>query len=368
MNRNVVVFEGPTLEEARKKLFTESPRGVFLQSETAVDSKSKTVRAAGDSTEVAFAAALKQQPQGMVVRNKKEISSAQKTTIRVEAPDKETAAAMIAKRAGSNAILDKLNETQPPRAGFLGLGKAPGKYDGAVFNKAVVEVQFGQNARIEATFGARIVNWAGLLHHLFSPGVKIIDELAERLGHQIIFILMEKEYNSTYFEGVPFSRVTPKMVEKSRSLVHGTTIPGPLGFMMSAMGGSLLQDRYNVRPDGQTERKTNAGADSAIVSVSSCLPKGNVSLVGDALGRKAFEAIVHYAKIPIARYFLSLSFSQESLDEGPFTLEKQFDWRKYLAQIYSGGEMLLLEIYDSLPDGGVITDDLVARTVRGFFD
>ena len=36
MNRNPIVFEGATLEEARKKLFSDSPRGLFLQSETAI--------------------------------------------------------------------------------------------------------------------------------------------------------------------------------------------------------------------------------------------------------------------------------------------------------------------------------------------
>ena len=36
MNRNVIVFEGATLDEARKKLFNDSPRGLYLQSETAI--------------------------------------------------------------------------------------------------------------------------------------------------------------------------------------------------------------------------------------------------------------------------------------------------------------------------------------------
>ncbi len=36
VNHNIIVFEGATLEEARKKLFSDSPRGLFLQSETAI--------------------------------------------------------------------------------------------------------------------------------------------------------------------------------------------------------------------------------------------------------------------------------------------------------------------------------------------
>lgn len=81
----------------------------------------------------------------------------------------------------------------------------------------------------------------------------------------------------------------------------------------------------------------------------------------------AFKAIEHYIKIPLVRYFVGLSFSQDILNEGPLSLERKFDGRKYLAQLYSGSEVLLLEIYDDLPDGGVITDDLVTKTVRGFF-
>ena len=369
MNQNIIVFEGATLDEARKKLFSESPRGLFLQTETDVAHRAKTVTAVADSTEDAFAAALAQQPEGMNVTNKKETASARRTTVRVDAWDKETAAALMLKQAGPNAALESSKEIQPPRAGTLGLGKTPGKYEGVVFRKASVEVQFSQPARIEATFGARIINWAGLIHHLFSPGIKIIDELGERLGYQMLFILQEREIVPTYYEGIPFSRVSSQTVEKSRLLVNSTELPGMLGLF----GGSLQSDRYNVHQNGQIARKSDIVLDMAIVSVASCLPRSNinVSLTGqqrDDFGRLAFQAIEHYAKIPLVRYFLGLSFSREILGEGPFSLERTFDGRKYLAQVYSGAEALLLEVYEDLPDGGLITDDLVAKTVRGFFE
>jgi hypothetical protein len=187
MNRNPIVFEGVTLDEARQKLFSDSPRGLFLQSETAIPPRSKRTTGVGDSTEQAFAATLAQQPEGMTVSSKKEISSAGRTTVAIDAWDKEAAAALVLKQAGPNASLEALTERRPPKGGFLGIGKAPGKYEAVVFHKAVVEVQFGQAARIEATFGARITTWAGLVHHLFSPGVKIIDELGERLSYQFLF-------------------------------------------------------------------------------------------------------------------------------------------------------------------------------------
>jgi len=132
MNPNIIVFEGATLEETRKKLFTESPRGLFLQSQTEYAPKTKSITAVADSTEAAFTVALAQQPEGMTITNKKEIAPARRATVRAEAWDKKTAEAAILKQAGSNAVLESLTQVQPPKAGFLGLGKAPGKHEGVV--------------------------------------------------------------------------------------------------------------------------------------------------------------------------------------------------------------------------------------------
>jgi hypothetical protein len=369
MNRNVIVFEGATLEEARKKLFSDPPRGLFLQSETAIPPKSQRITAVGDSTEQAFAAALAQQPEGMTVSSKKEISSAGRTTVPVDAWDREAAAARALKQAGPNASLESLTERRPPKEGFLGIGKAPGKYEAVVFRKAAVEVHFSQAARIEATFGARITTWAGLIHHIGTPGTKFIDELGERLGYQFLFILHERETASTYYDTVPFGPVPEHTIEKSRALVHGTQFPGILGKMVAFAGASLQSDRYDVRPDGNTARKTNAVSDMSIVSVASCLPKGGnlLAMSNEQLGTFAFQAITHYAKIPLVRYFLGLSFSQDALKKGPLSPSMDFDWRRYLGQLYSGGELLLLEVYDELPDGGLITDEIVVKKVRSFF-
>lgn len=369
MNRNVIVFEGATLDEARKKLFSDSPQGLYLQSETAISPRSKRTTAVGDSTEQAFAAALAQQPEGMTVSSKKEISSAGRTTVLIDAWDREAAAALVLKQAGPNASLEALTERRPPKGGFLGIGKAPGKYEAVVFRKAAVEIQFGQAARIEATFGARITTWAGLIHHLGTPGTKIIDELGERLGYQFLFILHERETASTYYDTVPFGPVPAHTIEKSRALVNGTQLPGMLGIMAAAAGASLQSDRYDVRADGSTARKTNSVSDMSIVSVASCLPKGGnlLAMANEQLGTLAFQAITHYAKIPLVRYFLGLSFSQDTLNKGPLSPSMDFDWRRYLAQLYSGAELLLLEVYDELPDGGLITDEVVTKKVRGFF-
>lgn len=277
MERRVVIFEGSSLDEARKKLFGESPRGLVLQS----------------------------------------------------------------------AI-----ET-PPQPGILRVGKSP--------------------AKIAATFGSSVTTWAGLVHYLLSPGVKMVDELGERLGHQVLFILHEREVAFEYYDGLPFEHVLPATIAKCRSLANATQLPGMLGLMAAATGASLEPARYDVRPDGQIARKTNAVADSAIVSVAGCLPRGNVNMLGPDMGRLAFEAIAHYAKIPLVRYFLGLPFSQGILDEGTVFesstafMEYKLDWQKYLAQLYSASESLLLEIWDKLPDGGIITDDLVRSTVREFF-
>jgi hypothetical protein len=146
----------------------------------------------------------------MTVSSKKEISSAGRTTVAIEAWDKEAAAALVLKQAGPNASLEALTERRPPKGGFLGIGKAPGKYEAVVFRKAAVEVHFGRAARIEATFGARITTWAGLIHHLFSPGTKIIDELGERLGYNSSLFFTSgrpPRLITIPFRSVPYQRI-----------------------------------------------------------------------------------------------------------------------------------------------------------------
>ncbi len=145
-----------------------------------------------------------------------------------------------------------------------------------------------QPARLEATFGARIISWAGLIHHLFSPGDKIIDELCERLGHQILFILQERKIVPSYYEGIPFSRVSNKTVEKSQLLANSTILPGMLGLFES-----LSPDRFMCWGDGNVAWKSSHSSAAAIVSVASCLPRGNVNVLSDELPRCALQAIEH---------------------------------------------------------------------------
>ena len=161
MSHNVVVFEGATLDEARTKLFREAPRGVYLQKTIERTPLAKLVTAVGDSTEAAFAAALAQQPERMLVTHKREVASAYHGTLTVTAWDKVEAGALAQKQSGANTAVESVVERQPAKTGFLGFGKAAGRYEVSVRRKASVEVRFGSAAAIEATFGARLMTWEG---------------------------------------------------------------------------------------------------------------------------------------------------------------------------------------------------------------
>jgi len=100
--------------------------------------------------------------------------------------------------------------------------------------------------------------------------------------------------------------------------------------------------------------------DMCIVQVASCLQRhGTVNpMDGEKVCRLGFEAVQHYARIPIAYYTFALPYFETVIQT------KRISPTEALISAYKGVEGLLLEIYEELGEGQVIRDQTVADKVR----
>jgi tetratricopeptide (TPR) repeat protein len=119
---------------------------------------------------------------------------------------------------------------------------------------------------------------------------------------------------------------------------------------------------YQITSNGQIGRVVyGIGAfDLLLIGASSFLKGRPVSLNNQA--QLAVEAVSHYAKIPIVSYFFALPLLNGSFSPSPNEINQME------IAILTGIENLLMEIYDELEIGGVITDELVVEKVKSFFD
>ena len=126
---------------------------------------------------------------------------------------------------------------------------------------------------------------------------------------------------------------------------------------MFGMGGS--KPEYQVVPGG-IARTSDPAADMKIVSVASCLRGGTVSLNDpQGLAAKAMEAIRHYASLAKVRHFFLLPYylrTKVLVEGAEVPPEEQ-------CRVFAGVENVLLEIYDELPEGGTISDEVVEAKI-----
>ena len=161
-----------------------------------------------------------------------------------------------------------------------------------------------------------------------------------------------------FFRNVPLKPVTPAVVDAARRYVEMRSLPG-----MLALSGGLDANRFQAVGAGRIGRVTNPMVDGSIVGVASCLPQEQLSLHDEAgIGRRAFEAIKHYAAIPEVRYGFCLPYIEKTRST------KVLDATAAQIEIYKGTEALLLQIWDELASGQVITDDIVRHKTRVMLD
>ncbi|MEK7727288.1 MAG: hypothetical protein AAB354_02680 [candidate division KSB1 bacterium] len=117
---------------------------------------------------------------------------------------------------------------------------------------------------------------------------------------------------------------------------------------------------YKPASNNQTMRQSYPQVDMKIVSVAGYLSGGTVNPNDDAkLAELAFRAIQHYASLPKVQIFFLLPYNLRKkviIEGAAIPSEEQ-------CRLFAGTENLLLEIYEELSQGEVITDKLVDRKI-----
>lgn len=144
------------MEEAREKLARKIPDGLSLLSETILsDGNPKRVRESADTAEEAHKKAQSKMPVDANLIEKKEVMKSSKSVIEVEAFDENGAMAETNLVISDTARVVNLTKIAEGEKGFLGIGKKPHGYQANIFQLSIVELVYGEEARIRAKIGEK---------------------------------------------------------------------------------------------------------------------------------------------------------------------------------------------------------------------
>lgn len=147
---------------------------------------------------------------------------------------------------------------------------------------------------------------------------------------------------------------------RAQELIEGyINGPHPVDQVLQFLGVPQTRPTYAV-VSGGVQRGSMPQVDQKIVSVATGMPSADVAIT-DArqLASLALQAIEHYASLSKVQAFFLAPYRLRvgTVVEGsPIPLEEQ-------CRLYAGVENLLLEIYGELPEGSVITDQVIEQKV-----
>jgi hypothetical protein len=356
MNTQSIQVEADSLELARQELKARLPSGWFVQSEQVLsDGRPQTSRGMAETDEEALAKAKAGVPSDSTILETKTVQNAGTRTIAVEAETESAAQAKLKTQLGSSDILKSFQAGLPGKKGFLGIGKTLDQFQAVVLRQAIVEITHKKKALLKVTITDQIASWEPLLAAMENAGTGGTN-LFEQFPHQALFAPIGiKLGGPAGFKDIPFVRVTPELIQRIKRYVDNPPIPP----MIAAFGGSLDPNRYAVQ-GGRVGRMSNMMIDGLIASTADCLKgRGNFSLTDQAgISKCAYDAIIHYSELPAAAFCFSLPYLDKVVKSRLMVLED------FQISTYKGTEGLLLEIYEALPEGGLITDRLVLERVR----
>lgn len=362
MKQETYKITADSLQAARDQARARIPEGFHLLSERVLsDGRPVTLTESAEKSESAFAAARAAVPAGAHIVAEKEVHGPEQVTLRLSAESEASARRQAESKTDKTSVLQTVSLTIPGKKGFLGIGRTPNQYDIHILKKAVVEVTHKTDAKIVVTAGDQIASWSALLSVLkeATDGIdpKSATDLFSQFGYQVLFVLLRGKVDEpSYFEGIPFVSITQDIVEKARRYVDHPSVPRLVGLF----GMDLPSDRYVIMSGGTIGRKANPPIDPLIVSVAGCLRGRGMMNINDAAGAAAaaYDAIGHYASNSLVYYFFALPYLESVMDS------KELSALDALITVYKGVEGLLLEIYDELGEGQIITDDRVRDKVQ----
>jgi hypothetical protein len=359
MKQETYEITADSLDAAREQAKARIPEGAYQLSERVLsDGKPVTLKETSEKSESAFEAAKAKVPAGAHIVTEKEVRAPEQVTFRVSAESEALARKQAESKVDKTSILQSVSVAIPGKKGFLGIGHTPDQFDIHILRKAAVEVTYKMDAKIVLTAGDQIANWSDLLSVLRELKDPIsATGLFSQFGYQILFAMLKGKVNEpSFFDGIPFVPITPSIVEKARRYVDHPPVPS----LMAMLGTTLPSDRYVIMSGGRIGRKSNPQTDALIVQVADCLSgRGSFNMNDQAgVANAAYDAIIHYKNIPIVYYFFVLPYSDSVM------LSKELSANDALITVYKGIEGLLLEIYDELGEGQLITDKKVKEKVQ----
>jgi len=348
-----------SLQAARDQARVRIPEGFHLLSERVLsDGRPVTLTETAEKSESAFAAARARVPAGAHIVAEKEVHAPEPVTLRLSAESAASARKQAESKTDKTSVLQAVSLTIPGKKGFLGIGRTPNQYDIHILKKAVVKVTHKTDAKIVITAGDQIASWSALLSVIKETKDPMsATDLFSQFGYQILFALLKAKVDEpSYFHGIPFVSITRDIVEKARRYVDHPPVPG----LLAMFGMDLPSDRYVIMSGGNIGRKSPPQTDALIVQVAGCLLGRGTFNMNDSVGvaNAAYDAIVHYKNISLVYYFFALPYFESVMHS------KKLSPNHALITVYKGVEGLLLEIYDELGEGQVITDDRVRDKVQ----
>jgi hypothetical protein len=161
MTENVIEIVAESLEEARKQLNAQIPKGMCVLNEKVLaDGVVKIIPAVAETTADAFAKAEKEVPAEATIIDRVEVAIPEHKAIKVDGFDdkggKANADQAARREFGPNAIVKNLTMVQTGSKGFLGMGVKPNWYQAEVLLQASVQVLHKTPARIRAEIGRKV--------------------------------------------------------------------------------------------------------------------------------------------------------------------------------------------------------------------
>lgn len=171
--------------------------------------------------------------------------------------------------------------------------------------------------------------------------------------------------NEHFFRDIPFTAPPAQAIDRAQAYADDPPLPKMYKMMMDTMlvplGHSMPgAAKYRLLDDGkETSRTSNEGLDRIIISVAAVLKGRQVQAIGTQVQVAAFDAIKHYADLPVVRYFASLPCLRQIIENG--AVASPGDMLLFRYRVTEG---LIYELYDELQEGEVITDERITRKVR----
>ena len=142
MNERIIEIEANSVEEARRKLYTEDI--IVLEEFILCHGRVETIEAVADTVEEAFIKAQSKVPAGAKTETQEIKIAPKQITLQVQGDNEESAG------KGKVEVIKSVSLLKKGRKGLWGFGKTPNVYEVVISQQAVVELRFREQAKLQA--------------------------------------------------------------------------------------------------------------------------------------------------------------------------------------------------------------------------